>query len=98
LQIHRRKKNKLFFERRIPNYHGLVHKELIQKSSHGSTKKYIEKMKKRKSYYEKSKLSRKQLFKQKPVAPPDEHYGTEATQILADMRNTATDQKHFWLV
>jgi hypothetical protein len=67
------------------DYHGLVHKELIQKSPHGSTKKYIEKIKKRKSYYEKSKLSRKQLFKQKPVAPPDEYYGTEATQILADM-------------
>jgi hypothetical protein len=30
-------------------------------------------------------LSRKQLFKQKPVAPPDEHYGTEATQLSADM-------------
>jgi hypothetical protein len=67
------------------DYHRLVHKELIQKSPHGSTKKYIEKMKKRKSYYEKSKLSRKQLFKQKPVAPPDEHYGTEATQLSADM-------------
>jgi hypothetical protein len=58
------------------DYHRLVHKELIQKNPHGSTKKSIVKMKKRKSYYEKSKLSRKQVFKQKPVAPPDKHYGT----------------------